>query len=115
MHKPYFKATKDIAAGQEILIRYGSAEWFENKNIPYSDLAYAKTMWRPNLPPLPIRKSVTLTLVDGQPSFYVREAVPSGTVLEVSLCLEFSLVFVDQFPFLWDFVITGETENAYAD
>ena len=64
MHNRYtctqntFKATKDIAAGQEIFVRYGSAKWFENKNIPYVDVDYASTMWRPDLHPLPCRQNV---------------------------------------------------------
>jgi hypothetical protein len=71
-------------------------------------------MWRPDLHPLPCRQSVAqITGADGRQSFFVREAVPAGTVLEVSLCLEVSAVAVDQFPFLWDFVLTGETENEY--
>ena len=108
------KATKDIAAGQEIFIRYGNAQWFERRNIPRADVDYASTMWRPDLHPLPCRQSVAQkTRADGRHSFAVREAVPSGTVLEVSLCLEVSVVAVDQFPFLWDFVLTGETENEY--
>ena len=109
-----FKATKDIAAGQEILIRYGSAQWFECRNIPYSDVDYASTMWRPDLRPLPCRRNVTQTTgTDGRYSFAIREPVPSGTVLEVSLCLEVSVMFVDQLPFLRDFVLTGEMENGY--
>ena len=71
-------------------------------------------MWRPDLHPLPCRQSVAQTTgADGRHSFAVREAVPSGTVLEISLCLEVPVVFVDQFPFLWDFVLTGETENEH--
>merc|ERR1719174_2768806 len=31
-----FKATKDIAAGQEILVRYGSAQWFEGSSDNWS-------------------------------------------------------------------------------
>ena len=68
---------------------------------------YASTIWRPDLHPLPCRQSVAqITRADGRHSFFVREAVPAGTVLEVSLCLEVSVVAVDQFPFLWDFVLT---------
>ena len=73
---------------------------------------YASTMWRPDLHPLPCRQSVAHTTgADGRDSFAVLEAVPSGTVLEVSLCLQVSVVVVDQFPFLWDFVLTGEMQN----
>ena len=107
-----FKATKDIAAGQEIFIRYGSAKWFEVKNIPYTDVDYENTMWRPDLQPLPCRQRVAPTTeADGRHSFTVVEAITSGTVLEISLCVEVSVVVVDQFPYLWDFVLTGETEN----
>ena len=112
VHITTFKATKDIAAGQEIFIRYGNAKWFEGKNVPYADVNYASTMWRPDLRPLRCRQSVDKTTgADGRHSFAVRESVPSGTVLEISLCLEVSVTVVDQFPFLWDFVLTGETEN----
>ena len=101
-------------AGQEIFIRYGSASWFQLKNIPYVGVDYASTMWRPDLHPLPCRQNVShITGADGRRSFAVREAIPSGTVLEISLCLEVSVIAVDQFPFLWDFVLTGETENEH--
>ena len=107
-----FKTTKDIAAGQEIFIRYGDAGWFECKNLHYADVDYASTMWRPDLQPLPCRQSVAQTTgADGRHSFSVREAVSSGTIVEVSLCVEVSVVMVDQFPYLWDFVLTGEMEN----
>ena len=110
MHINTFKAIKDIAAGQEILIQYGNAKWFELKNIPYADVDYASTMWRPDLHPLPCRQSVRHTIgADGRHSFAVREAMPSGTVLEISLCVEVSVIVVDQFPYLWDFVIMDST------
>ena len=110
-----FKATKDIAAGQELFIRYGDAKWFEDKNIPYADVDYASTRWRPDLQPLPCRQDVIQTTgPDGRRSYAVRDAVPSGTVLESSLCLDVPVIAVDQFPFLWDFVITGETDNVHA-
>ena len=111
-HK-HFKATKNIAAGQEIFIGYG-AKWFQSKKVQYADVDYASTMWRPDLHPLPCRQSVDQTTgADGRHSFAVTKAVPSGTVLEISLCVEVSVVVVDQFPYLWDFVITGETENEH--
>ena len=113
-HINTFKATKDIAAGQEILVRYGSAKWFASKNIPYADVDYASTMWRPDLKPLPCRQHVVRTTgTDGRDSVAVLEAVSSGSVLDMSLCVEVLLNDVDQFPFLWDFVLTGETENEY--
>ena len=114
VHVNTFKATKDIAAGQEIFIRYSSALWFESKNVSYIDVDYASTMWRPDLHPLPCRESVRHTTgADGQHSFAVPKAIQSGTVLETSLCVEVSVVVVDQFPYLWDFVLTGETENEH--
>ena len=67
-------------------------------------------MWRPDLHPLPCRQNVRhRTGADGQHSFAVVDTIPSGTVLEISLCVEVSVVVVDQFPFLWDFVLVGAT------
>ena len=107
-----FKATKDIAAGQEIFVGYGSAKWFELRNISYADVDYASTMWRPDLHPLPCRVRIGhATAANGRQIFAVRDAVPSGTVVEISLCVEVSVIAVDQFPYLWDFVLTGETQN----
>ena len=107
-----FKATKDIAAGQELLASYGSAQWFQAHNVSYSAVDYASTMWRPDLRPLPCRQYVHRTTgADGRPIFTAGEAMRSGTVLEISLCVEVSLIVVDQFPFLWDFVLTGETDK----
>ena len=106
------KATKDIAAGQEIFVRYGSEEWFQCKNIPYADIDYASTMWRPDLEPLPCRQKLAVTTgADGRHIFTVVRAMPSGIVLETSLCVEMSVTVVDQFPYLWDFVLTGNMEN----
>ena len=70
-------------------------------------------MWRAELHPLPCPQSVVYkTGEDGRhTSFAVTKAIPSGAVLEVSLCVEVSVIVVDQFPYLWDFVLTGETEN----
>ena len=105
-----FKATKDIAAGQEIFIRYGNAQWFERKNIPYADVKYESTMWRPDLQPLPLRQPVSqATGADGRHSFFVRKAVPSGTVLEVSLCLAVSTAAVDRLSYVRELVLNGET------
>ena len=115
VHLTTSKATKDIVAGQEIFIRYGNAEWFALRNMPRADVDYASTMWRPDLHPLPCRQSVTQTTgADGRHSFAVRETIPSGTVLEISLCVEVSVIVVDQFPYLWDFVITGKMKNEYS-
>ena len=122
-HKQYMhehintsKATKDIAAGQEVLVRYGGAGWFEVKNIPYADIDYASTMWRPDLHPLPCRKNVRPTTgADGRHSFAVMaDTIPSGTVVEISLCVEVSVNVVDQFPFLWDFVLVNATAQVCA-
>ena len=110
VHINTFKATKDIAAGQEVLVSYGGAEWFKSKNIPYTDFDYASTMWRPDLHPLPCRQGVRHTTgANDQDKFAVLEAVPAGTVLEISRCVEVSVAVVDQFPYLWDFVIMGQT------
>ena len=114
VHVNTFKATKDIAAGQELFIRYSSVMWFESKNVSYIDVDYASTMWRPDLHPLPCRESVRHTTgADGQHSFTVAETMPSGAVLENSLCVEVSVIVIDQFPYLWDFVLTGETDNEH--
>ena len=103
---------KDIAAGQEIFITYSNKQWFEAKNISYIDVDYASTMWRPDLHPLPCRQSVHHTTgADGQHSFVVSESIQSGTVLEISLCVQLSVILIDQLPYLWDFVLTGEMEN----
>ena len=112
-HINTFKATKDIAAGQEILVRYGSAKWFEVKNIPYADVDYASTMWRSDLHPLPCRQNVRQTTgADGRHSFAVLvDTIPSGTVMEISLCVEVSAIVVDQFPVLWDFVLIDATTH----
>ena len=98
-------------AGQEILVRYGGASWFEVKNIPYSNVDYASTMWRPDLHPLPCREGIRFTTgADGRHSFAILDAIiPAGTILEISLCVEMSLNVVDQFPALWDFVLIGTT------
>ena len=110
-----FKATEDIAIGQELFYFYGP-QWFEIKNLPYTDIDYASTKWRPALQPLPCRKDVIQTTgADGRRNYAVREAVPLGAILEVSLCLEMPIVVVDQFPYLWDFVLTRETDNVHAN
>ena len=115
-HIQFFKATKDIAAGQELFYWYGDAQWFKTKNISHTEVDYANTMWRPDLQPLPCRKDVIQTIAaDGRRSYAVREAVASGAVVEISLCLVVPLVVVDQLPYLWDFVLTGETENVRVD
>ena len=110
-HENTFKAKKDIAAGQEILAFYGGADWFERRNIPYADVDYASTMWRPSLHPLPCRQNVYhATEADGRHSFAVlANTIQSGTILEISLCVEVALNVVDQFPILWDFVINDAT------
>ena len=108
------QAIKDIAAGQEILVRYGSAKWFEKKNIPYSDVDYASTMWRPDLHPIPCRENLRLTTgADGRHSFAVVNNFPAGTYMDISPCVKVSIIVVDQF-LLWDFVlIYTESETVY--
>ena len=107
-----FKATKDIAAGQEIFIRYGTAQWFQSKKIPYSVVDYATTLWRPELHPLSCRQNIAPSVgPDGRYIFTVMGFIQSGTVLEISLCVETWATVVDQFPYLWDFVLIGETEK----
>ena len=64
-------------------------------------------MWRPDLKPLPCPHRVAATRAGGRHFFAVREAVPSGTVLAISLCVEVSVAVVDQFPVLWDIVMMG--------
>ena len=114
VHIITLKATKDIAEGQELFIRYGGAEWFKCKNIKCADVDYANTMWAPHLHALPRRLDVAqITSADGRHSYEVLEAVPSETVVEISLCVEVSLIAVDQFPFLWDFVLTGAMEYEF--
>ena len=70
-------------------------------------------MWRPDLHPLPCRQRVRHTTgADGRDNFAVVEAIASGTVLEISRCLDVSVAGIDQFPFLWDFVIFDPSEQA---
>ena len=92
------------------MVQYGNAKWFESRSIPYSDVDYADTMWRPDLHPLPCRQNVHLTTgPDDRHSFYVLDKLPSGTVLDISPCVNVSAIVVDQFPDLWDFVIMDAT------
>ena len=108
-HINTFKAQKDIEPGQEVLVRYSTAQWFESKNIPYSDVDYASTMWRPDLQPLPCRENVDLaTGWGGRHTFSVLAELPSGTVMDIAPCVKVSLIAVDQF-LLWDFVIIDAT------
>ena len=116
MHINTSKATKDIAAGQEIFVWYGNTQWFAGKNLSYADVDYASTMWRPDLHPLLYRQKVAQRIgADGRRSYAVLEAIRPGSLLEISLCVHVSVVVVDQFPFLWDFVITGETKNEHTE
>ena len=108
IHEPInaLQAIKNITAGQEILVRYGDVKWFETKSIPYSDFDYANTMWRPDLQPLPCRENLRLgTGADGRHSFSILRKYPAKAVLDISLCMDVSLIVVDQFPVLWDFVL----------
>ena len=75
----------------------------------------ASTMWRPDLQPLPRRKNVLrITGADGLRGYAVLDAIPAGTVMEISLCLEVPVSVVDQFPILSDIALTGETGNVHA-
>ena len=70
-------------------------------------------MWRPDLQRLPCRRTVKQTTeANGRRSYAMLEAVSPGFVLEISVCLEVSLNVVDQFPFLWDFVLIDATSQA---
>ena len=65
-------------------------------------------MWRPDLEPLPCRESLNLTTgADGRPIFSAPDKLPSGTVMDVSLCVKVSIIIVDQFV-LWDYVLIDE-------
>ena len=67
-------------------------------------------MWRPDLQPLPCRQNVRHTTgVDGKHTFVVADTILPGTVLDISLCMEVPVVAIDQFPYLWDFVIIDAT------
>ena len=107
------KATKDIAAGQEIFMSYGGANWFEDKNLSYVDVDYASTKWRPELHPLPCPQKVVQRIeVDGTRSYVVPAAISAGTVLEVSICLEVPAILVDEF-FLRDYILTGWSDGEH--
>ena len=109
-----FKARKDISTGQELFIRYGNASWFAKRNLSDSDVDYASTRWRADLHPLPMRLKVAQTIgADGRHSYAVLEDVRSGSILEISVCVEVSVVVVDQLPFLRDYVLTGEMESQH--
>lgn len=109
------KAVDDIAAGQEIFVSYGNAEWFEDKDIPIIDIDYASTQWRPELHPLPCRQNVIQRKGrDGRLRYIVLALyISSGTVLEISLCLEMPTIVVDKY-FLWDYALTGLTTHVHA-
>ena len=109
-----FKATKDIAAGQEIFVYYGNASWFKDKHISPIDVDYASTRWRPDLQPLPCDQSVLQQIdPDGRRSYTVLTALQSGTVVGISVCIEVPVTVLDQFPVLRDFVLTGQTGNLH--
>ena len=88
------------------MVRYSGASWFGSKNIPYADVDYDSTMWRPDLRPLPCRHDFDVTTEeDGRHTFAaVADTTPADTKLDISLCVKVSLIVVDQF-LLWDFVI----------
>ena len=110
-HINTLKVTKDIEPGQEILIRYGGEQWFESKNITYSDLDYASTMWRPDLHPFPCRENLNVTTgPDDRPIFSIPAALKAGTLMDVAMCVKVSLIVVDQF-LLWDYVLIDEASR----
>ena len=91
------------------MVLYGSAQWFKYKNIPYSDVDYASTIWRSDLHHLPCPKNVDLAArADGHPTFVVQTMVSSRTVLIMSPCVKVSIIVVDQL-LLWDFVLMDQT------
>ena len=93
---------------QELFVRYGNAQWFEDKNLSYTDVDYASTRWRPDLYPLPCRQNVQMTTgEDGRHSFTVVNPLPAEAILDISPCVKVSAIAVDQFPFLLDFVLLG--------
>ena len=94
------------------MVRYGGAEWFEAKGVPYVHVDYASTMWRPKLRPLPCRVNLRHTThEDGRHSFAVlHHTIPVNTVLDMSPCVKVSIIVVDQFPVLWDFVLFSATK-----
>ena len=106
------KATEHIAAGHEIFVSYGGPDWFEDKNLPYIDVDYARTQWRPELHPLPCRQDVVQrTGADGTRSYVVLAAVSSGTGLDISPCLEVPANVVDDSPYLRDSTLNGHVAN----
>ena len=74
-------------------------------------------MWRPELEPLPCRENIVLETDEGGRSiFSAPNALPAGTVMDVSPCVKISVNVADQF-FLWDAVLiaTGKTVCACED
>ena len=105
---------KDIAAGQEVFVSYGDAEWFEDKNISYIDVDYASAQWRPELHPLPCRQNVVQRKGrDGRLRYIALADISSGTVIEISVCLEMPTIAVDKFS-LWDYALTGLMAHMHA-
>ena len=94
------------------MVSYGDMDWFEAKGVPYVHVDYASTMWRPKLRPLPCRVNIRhTTYEDGRDSFVVLDdTVPVNAILDISPCVKVSIIVIDQFPVLWDFVLFGATE-----
>ena len=112
IHTYIFKATKDIEAGQELFAFYGGESWFLSKGIAYTAVDYASTMWRPDLQPLPCCQDIEqATDANGLRSYTAPSAIPSGTVLDVSLSLAVPAKYLDQFPALRDSTLPGQTAN----
>ena len=115
MHLQIFKASKDIDAGQELFVSYGSKKWFVYKGLPYTAVDYASAMWRPDLQPLPCCQDIEQTTDDnGLRSYTVLSAIPADTVLDVSLCLDVPANFVDQFPALRNSTLPGQIQHMHA-
>ena len=114
-HTHIFKATKDIEAGQELFVFYGGKKWFDSKGVSYATVDYANTMWRPDLQPLPCWRNVEqATDANGLRSYTALSAIPSGTVLDISLCLAVPANFVGQFLVLRNSTLPGQTANVHA-
>ena len=114
-HTHIFKATKDIDAGQELFVSYGGEKWFQSKGVTYTAFDYASTMWRPDLQPLPCCQNIEQTTDDnGLRSYTALSAIPSGTVLDVSLCIDVPANFVDQFPALRNSTLPGQIQHVHA-
>ena len=102
------KAATHIEAGQELFVS-------SLGDSPYTAVDYASTMWRPDLQPLPCCQDIEQTTdANGLRSYTALSAIPSDTVLDVSLCLDVPANFVDQFPALRNSTLPGQTQHVHA-